>query len=221
VWSERFGVRIFEGYGATETAPALTMNTPMFNKPGTVGRFLPGVEWRVEPVPRIDRGGRLWVRGGNIMLGYYLSDRPGELQPPPEGWYDTGDIVEVDAEGFVHILGRAKRFAKVAGEMVSLTAVEELASSVWPKALCAAVVRSHPQKGEEIVLVTEQPEAKRSELLAGARERGVPELFVPRAIVFQKKLPVLGSGKPDYVTLEKEIRAQPAAMPEAQAATSG
>ena len=106
------------------------------------------------------------------------------------------------------ILGRAKRFAKVAGEMVSLTAVEELASAVWPKALHAAVSRSHPQKGEEIVLITEQPDAKRPELLAAARERGVPELYVPRSVVMKKRLPVLGSGKPDYVTLEQEIRAQ-------------
>ena len=212
LYMEKFGVRIFEGYGATETAPALTMNTPMFNQPGSVGRFLPGIAWRTEPVPGIDRGGRLWVRGANIMLGYYLSDQPGVLQPPDEGWYDTGDVVEVDADGFVKILGRAKRFAKIAGEMVSLTAVEELASAVWPKALHAAVSRSHAQKGEEIILVTEQPEAGRAELLAAARERGIPELCVPRLVVPRKRIPVLGSGKPDYVTLEQELRA-PAPAP--------
>jgi acyl-[acyl-carrier-protein]-phospholipid O-acyltransferase/long-chain-fatty-acid--[acyl-carrier-protein] ligase len=206
LFSERYGVRIFEGYGSTECAPALTTNTPMFNRPGTVGRFFPGITWRVDPVPGIERGGRLWVRGDNIMLGYFLSDRPGELQPPPDGWYDTGDVVDVDDEGFVKILGRAKRFAKIAGEMVSLTAVEELAAAVWPQSLHAAVSRSHPQKGEEIVLLTEQPDAQRSALLAGARERGVAELAVPRTIISKKKLPVLGSGKPDYVTLEAEVR---------------
>lgn len=207
-YMEKFGVRIFEGYGATETAPALTMNTPMFNQPGSVGRFLPGIEWRLEPVAGIEAGGRLWVRGANVMLGYFMADRPGELQPPDDGWYDTGDVVAVDDEGFVKILGRAKRFAKVAGEMVSLTAVEELASAVWTKALHAAVSRSHAQKGEEIVLVTEQPDATRAELLAAARARGVPELSVPRTVVVKKRLPVLGSGKPDYVSLEQEIRAQ-------------
>jgi acyl-[acyl-carrier-protein]-phospholipid O-acyltransferase/long-chain-fatty-acid--[acyl-carrier-protein] ligase len=212
VWADRFGVRIFEGYGATETAPALTMNTPMHNKPGTVGRFLPGIEWRLESVPGIDRGGRLFVRGGNIMRGYYLHETPGVLQPPADGWYDTGDIVEVDAEGYVAILGRAKRFAKIGGEMVSLTAVEELASATWPQALHAAVVRPHPQKGEEIVLVTEHPDPKRADLLAVARERGIPELTLPRALVFRKKLPVLGSGKPDYVTLEEEVRASPSGI---------
>jgi acyl-[acyl-carrier-protein]-phospholipid O-acyltransferase/long-chain-fatty-acid--[acyl-carrier-protein] ligase len=207
-WMERFGVRIFEGYGATETAPALTLNTPMFNKAGTVGQFLPAIEWRTEAVPGVESGGRLFVRGGNIMLGYYMNDRPGELQPPPEGWYDTGDIVAVDNEGFVSILGRAKRFAKIAGEMVSLTAVEELASAVWPDHLHAAVTRTHEQKGEEIVLVSENPNAARPEILSGARERGFPELAVPRMIVHKKKLPVLGSGKPDYVTLEADVRAE-------------
>ncbi len=208
LWAERFGVRIFEGYGSTETAPALTMNTPMFNRPGTVGRFLPGIEWRLEPVPGIERGGRLHVRGPNVMLGYMLADRPGELQPPADGWYDTGDVVEVDDEGYVKILGRAKRFAKIAGEMVSLTAVEELASAAWPAALHAAITRPHPQKGEEIVLITEQPEPARQALLAAARERGAPELIVPRVLVHRKRIPVLGSGKPDYVTLEAELRAQ-------------
>ncbi len=212
-YMEKFGVRIFEGYGATETAPALTMNTPMFNQPGSVGRFLPGIAWRLEPVAGIEQGGRLWVRGANVMLGYLLSDRPGELQPPEDGWYDTGDVVEVDAEGFVRIIGRARRFAKVAGEMVSLTAVEELASSVWPRALHAAVSRSHPQKGEEIVLVTEQPEATRADLLAAARERGATELSVPRVILVRKRLPVLGSGKPDYVALENEVRGATAGHP--------
>ncbi len=209
-WAQKFGVRVFEGYGATETAPGITINTPMFNKPGTVGRFLPGMSWRLEPVPGIERGGRLWVSGGNIMLGYLLAENPGVLQPPPDGWYDTGDVVDVDEEGFVSILGRAKRFAKIAGEMVSLTAVEELAAAVWPKALHAAIARPHPQKGEEIVLVTEQPDATRAALVAGARERGLPELSVPRLVVHWPRLPVLGSGKQDYVTLEAELRKDPA-----------
>jgi acyl-[acyl-carrier-protein]-phospholipid O-acyltransferase/long-chain-fatty-acid--[acyl-carrier-protein] ligase len=205
-WASKFGVRVFEGYGATETAPALTMNTPMFAKPGTAGRFLPGIQWRIEPVPGIERGGRLHVRGANVMLGYFLAGQPGQLQPPPDGWYDTGDIVEVDDEGFVTILGRARRFAKVAGEMVSLAAVEDLASAVWPAALHAAVARPHPLKGEEIVLVTEQADAARGALLAAARQRGASELTVPRTIVVRKRLPVLGSGKPDYVALEEELR---------------
>lgn len=205
-WSEVFGVRVLEGYGSTECSPAICMNTAMFNQAGTVGRFLPGIEYKLETVPGIEQGGKLWVRGPNIMMGYYLPEEPGKLVPPPEGWYDTGDIVEVTTEGFVKILGRMKRFAKVAGEMVSLTAVEELASAVWPGVLSAALSVPHPKKGEDIVLVTEKVEPRREDLLAYASKNGIPELFVPRTII-QSAIPVLGTGKPDYVTLQASYAA--------------
>ena len=132
VYMEKFGLRILEGYGVTETSPVLAVNTPMFNRNGTVGRLMPAVEHKLEPVPGIADGGRLHVRGPNIMAGYYRVDNPGELEPPPGGWHDTGDIVSVDSDGFVAIKGRAKRFAKIAGELVSLAAVEQLAADLWP-----------------------------------------------------------------------------------------
>jgi acyl-[acyl-carrier-protein]-phospholipid O-acyltransferase/long-chain-fatty-acid--[acyl-carrier-protein] ligase len=205
-YSEQFGARILEAYGATEASPAICINTPMLNRSGTVGLFIPRLEWRLEPVPGIERGGRLWIRGPNVMLGYLLVENPGVLQPLPGGWYDTGDIVDVDGDGFVTILGRAKRFAKIGGEMVSLTAVEDLASATWPEALHAALSRDHPQKGEEILLITSQPDPQRAELLAKARATGVNELCIPRIVIYRENVPVLGSGKPDYVTLEKEMR---------------
>jgi len=204
VYSEQFGARIFEAYGATESSPAICLNTPMHNRHGTVGLFLPGMEWRLETVPGIERGGRLWVRGPNVMLGYLFADDPGVLAPLPGGWYDTGDIVDVDDDGFVTILGRAKRFAKIAGEMVSLAAVEELASETWPESLHAALSRPHPQKGEEIMLITDWKNPQRADIVAKARELGVSELHIPRVIV-ERPVPVLGSGKPDYMTLEKEL----------------
>src|SRR5437588_10149334 len=111
-YMEKFGLRILEGYGVTETAPALALNTPMFNKFGTVGRLLPGMEARLEKVEGVEEGGRLFVRGPNVMLGYLKADRPGGLETPPEGWPDTGDIVTIDRDGFIAIKGRAKRFAK-------------------------------------------------------------------------------------------------------------
>ena len=203
-YSEQFGARILEAYGATEASPAICVNTPMLNRSGTVGLFVPGLEWRLEPVPGIERGGRLWIRGPNVMLGYVLVENPGVLQPLPAGWYDTGDIVDVDDDGFVTILGRAKRFAKIGGERVSLAVVEDLASAAWPEALHAALFREHPQKGEEIVLVTDQPNPRRAELVAKARELGMNEISVPR-VVLGRPVPVLGSGKPDYVTLQKDL----------------
>ena len=205
IYSEQFGARILEAYGATEASPAICLNTPMHNRHGTVGQFLPGMEWRLETVPGIERGGRLWVRGPNVMLGYLFAENPGALAPLPGGWYDTGDIVDVDDDGFVTILGRAKRFAKIAGEMVSLAAVEELASETWPETQQAAFSRPHPQKGEEIILITDCKNPQRADIVAKARELGVSELHIPR-VIMERPVPVLGSGKPDYVTLEKELR---------------
>lgn len=199
IWAETFGLRILEGYGATETSPVLATNTPMHFKPGTVGRLVDGVEHRLEPVPGIERGGRLVVRGPNVMLGYLKADRPGELQPPINDEYDTGDIVDVDAQGFVTILGRAKRFAKIGGEMVSLTAVEALASDLWPGVAHAVVSLPDPRKGEQLVLVTAHGAATPAALLAHARSRGMAEIGVPKMVRVVEVVPVLGTGKTDYV----------------------
>ncbi|MET0245145.1 MAG: acyl-[ACP]--phospholipid O-acyltransferase [Sphingomonas sp.] len=200
-WNEKFGLRIFEGYGATEAAPVIAVNTPMHYKAGSVGRLLPGIEARLDPVPGIDEGGKLSIRGPNIMAGYMKADRPGEIQPPERGWHDSGDIVTIDADGFVTIRGRAKRFAKIGGEMVSLPAVEGYAGAVWPEAEHAVVTRADPRKGEQLVLFTTRPDPKLAELQAWARANGVAELAVPRDIRPVAALPVLGTGKIDYVTL--------------------
>ncbi|MBL8699909.1 MAG: acyl-[ACP]--phospholipid O-acyltransferase [Alphaproteobacteria bacterium] len=203
VWFEKFGIRILEGYGATETSPALAVNTPMHFKAGTVGRLLPGIEHRLDAIEGIAEGGRLVVRGPNVMLGYLRAERPGVLEPPEGGWYDTGDIVALDSQGFVTIKGRAKRFAKIAGEMVPLGAVEDFVAKTWPGVGHAVVTIPDPKRGEQLVLVTEQPEATRAALIAAAQAGGLPELFVPRAIVPVAKLPLLGTGKIDYVTARR------------------
>ena len=199
LWAEKFGLRILEGYGVTETAPALALNTPMFNKFGTVGRLLPGIEARLEPVPGVEEGGRLYVRGPNVMLGYLKTDKPGILVPPEGGWHDTGDIVAIDRDGFVTIKGRAKRFAKIGGEMISLAAVETLASELWPDVQSAVVTEPDPRRGERLVLVTEKEGATRAAFQAYAKERGASDLTVPAEVVIVDKLPLLGSGKADLV----------------------
>jgi acyl-[acyl-carrier-protein]-phospholipid O-acyltransferase / long-chain-fatty-acid--[acyl-carrier-protein] ligase len=200
VWFEKFGIRILEGYGATETAPVLAVNTPMHFKAGTVGRFLPGIQHRLERVEGIEAGGRLFVRGPNVMLGYLRAERPGVLEPPADGWYDTGDIVDLNSEGFVTIKGRAKRFAKVAGEMVPLGAVEDFIAKVWPASTHAVVTVPDAKRGEQLVLLTDYGEANRAALASAAREAGLPEIFVPRSIAHVPSVPILGTGKVDYVS---------------------
>ncbi|HEX8388309.1 MAG TPA: acyl-[ACP]--phospholipid O-acyltransferase [Sphingomonas sp.] len=200
-YAQKFGLRILEGYGATEAAPVVAVNTPMHFQAGSVGRLMPGVEARLEEVPGIDEGGRLSIRGPNIMAGYLKSDAPGVLQPPQDGWHDTGDIVTIDTAGFVTIRGRAKRFAKIGGEMVSLPAVEGYAARAWPGHEHAVVTRPDPRKGEQLVLFTTKSDATARELQAWGRANGVTELMLPRDIRPVDALPVLGTGKLDYVTM--------------------
>jgi acyl-[acyl-carrier-protein]-phospholipid O-acyltransferase/long-chain-fatty-acid--[acyl-carrier-protein] ligase len=206
VYLEKFGLRILEGYGVTETAPALAFNTPMFNKFGSVGRLFPGLETRLDKVEGVDEGGRLVVRGPNVMLGYLKADRPGVLEPPPGGWHDTGDIVSIDSQGFVTIKGRAKRFAKVGGEMISLAAVEALAGDLWPQHLSAVVAVPDARKGERLILVTQKKDATRSEFLAYARAQHAADLMTPSEVMIFDKLPLLGSGKVDMMSLNKIVK---------------
>lgn len=211
VFMERYGIRILEGYGVTETAPVLAMNTPMASRPGTVGRLSPLMESRLDPVPGIEDGGRLSVRGPNVMLGYLRSENPGVLEPLAEGWHDTGDIVAIDSAGFITIKGRAKRFAKIAGEMVSLSAVESIATALWPQAASVAVSIPDQREGERIVLLTTEKNAERSAMQAQAKTIGASELTVPATIMVVDKVPLLGTGKTDYVTATTMAREQASA----------
>lgn len=203
VYNEKFGIRILEGYGTTECAPVVSANTPMANRNGTVGQFFPGIEYKLVPVAGIEKGGQLHVKGDNIMQGYYLYDQPGKLIPPADGWYDTGDIVEVDQEGFIHIKGRVKRFAKVAGEMVSLELVEKIANTAAPDYQHAATTQSNANRGESIVLFTTDAALKREDLQVVAKNLGAPEIAIARKIIVVETIPLLGTGKTDYVTLKQ------------------
>jgi acyl-[acyl-carrier-protein]-phospholipid O-acyltransferase/long-chain-fatty-acid--[acyl-carrier-protein] ligase len=208
---EKFGLRILEGYGVTETAPVLALNTPMFNKFGTVGRILPGMEARLDKVEGVDEGGRLFVRGPNVMLGYLKVENPGVLEPPAEGWHDTGDIVTIDEQGFIAIRGRAKRFAKVAGEMISLAAVEMLAGELWPDVPSAVVAVPDLRRGERLILATQKKNASRSEFQAFAKARHASDLMIPSEVWEVEKLPMLGSGKVDNISLAQFVHERLAA----------
>lgn len=211
MWGDKFGVRVFEGYGATETSPALSTNTAMDNRKGTVGRLLPGIEYSLEAVEGVSEGGRLSVKGPNVMLGYLLNENVNDgfnhiVSPYTElgqGWYDTGDIVNIDNDGFVTILGRVKRFAKIAGEMISLAAVEDFLSKTWPSRNHAVTAIPDSRKGEQLVLVTEEPEITRKILLEHSKGLGLSDLSIPRKIQYIKKLPLLGTGKPDFTAINK------------------
>lgn len=194
---EPYGTVILEGYGCTECSPVLAVNTPLATREGSVGRLLPGIEARLDPVEGITEGGRLLVRGPNVMAGYLSAGEPGRIVPPEGGWHDTGDIVVIE-DGFVTIRGRAKRFAKLGGEMVSLAAVETMIAKVWPDQNHVVVALPDARKGEQLVLVTEKPDAERDALLEAAQAQGFPELWVPRAILVTGTIPVLGNGKIDY-----------------------
>jgi acyl-[acyl-carrier-protein]-phospholipid O-acyltransferase/long-chain-fatty-acid--[acyl-carrier-protein] ligase len=178
----------------------------MFNRFGTVGRILPGMEVRLESVPGIADGGRLFVRGPNVMLGYLRTENPGVLERPPQGWHDTGDIVAIDSDGFVAIKGRAKRFAKIGGEMISLAAIEALAAELWPDALSGCATVPDARKGERIILVTTQRDANRAAFADFAKARGGTELMTPAEVLVVEKLPLLGSGKIDAVALSQLVR---------------
>lgn len=205
LWAEKFQKPIYEGYGATETAPVLAVNTPKACRFGTVGEFLPGIEYKLVPVPGIEEGGALHVKGPNVMSGYYRFENPGVLEPTRSdegyGWYATGDVVKVE-DGFVSIVDRVKRFAKIGGEMVSLSVVEKIAERA-AGGMHAVTTAADVAKGEALVLFTTNPDLKREALSAAAKDMGASELAVPRKIVVVDALPLLGTGKTDYVALKK------------------
>ncbi|HEX3483959.1 MAG TPA: AMP-binding protein [Micropepsaceae bacterium] len=201
----KYNVELLEGYGVTEAAPVISANQPGANRPGTVGHLVAEMESRIDPVEGIPEGGRLFVKGPNIMLGYLRPDRPGEIAPPDGGWHDTGDVVSMDADGYIAIRGRLKRFAKIGGETVSLAVVENCASALWPDHAHAAIAVPDGRKGESVVLVTTNPDARRDDLLVWARNHGVPELAVPRRVMAVSDIPVLGTGKTDYVSVTKTV----------------
>jgi acyl-[acyl-carrier-protein]-phospholipid O-acyltransferase/long-chain-fatty-acid--[acyl-carrier-protein] ligase len=209
----KYGITLLEGYGVTEASPVVAANQVEANHPGTVGRLMAGMETRLEPVEGISGAGRLLLKGPNIMLGYIRAEAPGHIVPPQDGWYDTGDVVSIDDEGFIAIRGRVKRFAKIGGEMVSLAAVESLAAQLWPDVPSAVATAPDPRKGERLVLVTQRKDATRADFQAFAKSKGAADLMIPAEVVVVDKVPVLGTGKIDMVGVAKFVKERAASAP--------
>ncbi len=219
VWSQKYGVRILEGYGATECAPCVSVNTPLEPRYGSVGRLLPGMDYELEPVEGVEDGQQLFVHGPNVMKGYLNAEANAKFQALG-GWYDTGDVVSVDAEGYLHICGRMKRFAKVSGEMVSLSAVEDALAGAFPqyglRCQVAIVTRPDENKGEALIAVTNEPKLTLDEIRDAIKAKGLMNLSVPREIKAVKEIPKLGTGKVNHRELQAlmESPSNPPAPPE-------
>ena len=205
-WFNRFGIRITEGYGVTECAPVVANNYYAHYKPGSVGLLCSGLEYRLEHVDGVHEGGRLWLKGDSVMLGYLRVTNPGVIEPLPDGWYDTGDIVKFDEDGFITILGRAKRFAKIGGEMISLAAVEEVLSECWPDDKHAVMMLHGGPKGETLALVTTRPGLKREEVRTKLGEVGMAEIAIPKRVLVMDDMPLLSTGKVAYPALEEKLK---------------
>lgn len=209
MWMERLGIRVLEAYGSTECSPVITANNRIFNRFGSIGKLLPAIKYKIEPVEGIEKGGELVVKGPNVMLGYIMPENPGVLVPLEDGWYHTGDVVEIDEIGFVYIKDRIKRFAKIGGEMVSLNAVQEMVCRAYEwmggEFQYGVVSIPHESKGEQIVLATNNHQVEQEVLHSYIKNNGMSELYLPRVIIHRDSLPVFATGKADNVTLKKEI----------------
>ncbi|SFR56430.1 AMP-binding protein [Thiomicrospira sp. ALE5] len=209
IYAQKFGKTILEGYGVTEASPVVAVNTPQARQDGSVGRLLPGLVCRLEPVEGLAEGGRLWIKGPNVMLGYWFETAPGELVAPPDGWYDTGDLARIDQQGFIWLLGRAKRFAKIAGEMVSLVAIEQALTPLLAEDKLVVAVRvSDAKKGEKVVLVSSDAHLSLGQVQQALAQAGINELAWPKMIYWREQIPLLGSGKIAYQILDQWVAEQ-------------
>jgi len=208
-WAERFGRRIFEGYGAAEASPLISTNTPMDDRPGTLGRLMPGIEHRLLPVGKEGVAGRLAIRGPNVMLGYFVADRPGEIQPPVceagPGWFDTGETVTVDGEDYLRRAGEQPRRARVNGEWISLGEIEAQAERIWPDGSHHALALPDFRLGECVVLVTTSRNANLQEYRERSDAAGSKAGRDPVHLVLLDSLPRDAGGVVDEAAIYQQV----------------
>jgi acyl-[acyl-carrier-protein]-phospholipid O-acyltransferase/long-chain-fatty-acid--[acyl-carrier-protein] ligase len=213
LYARKFGLRVFEGYGVTEGAPILAVNTHMRYRFGSVGHIIPQLEWKLEPVEGLSRGGRFLIKGPNVMMGYLKTDNSGEVEPIGTNWYTTGDIVEVDDDGYLWIVGRHRRFAKISGEMISLAAIEEVAARVWPESPMAVLSMPDPSKGERLVLVHRENGIDLALLRKALIKDGFTELSCPKSAVSVPEIPLTPLGKVNVIALAEMVSNLPSPAP--------
>ena len=208
-WKEKHGVTLLEGYGATETSPVISVNSPEMNRPGSTGKLIPGVQVKIENFETGDdcpvgQTGKIMVKGDLVMKGYY--DDP-ELTDDAifEGWYNTGDMGFFDSEGYLWHAGRFKRFVKIGGEMVSLVKVENTLEKFLPVGVNCCVVEVHDEKKGASIVATVSIEVNKTEIL---RKMGaeLPNIALPRQFIVIKDLPMMGTGKIDFRSVAKIVQ---------------
>lgn len=198
---ERHGITLYEGYGATETSPVISANTPEQNRPGSVGKVLPGIMIRIENYEtgrecRIGEVGRILVKGDSVMKGY-LDDFEETSMRIRHGWYDTGDMGYLDKDGFLWHKGRLRRFVKIGGEMISLVKVEDVLQETLPEDVsCSVVEIPDALKGVKIVAAVTRKVDERK--IVKTMSALLPNIALPKQFVVIEELPRMGSGKVDF-----------------------
>ena len=206
---EKHNISLLEGYGATETSPAISVNTRSANKPGSVGRPIQGVEVRLENYEtgdacRVGEIGKILVKGANVMKGYFDDFEETTLHIR-HGWYDTGDMGYMDEDGFLWHVGRLKRFLKIGGEMVSLVKVEDVLEKLLPPDVSCCVVEVPDQlKGAKIVAAVTQKLDEKTILRQMAQQ--LPTIALPKQFVVIEDLPKMASGKIDFRKITDLVR---------------
>jgi acyl-[acyl-carrier-protein]-phospholipid O-acyltransferase/long-chain-fatty-acid--[acyl-carrier-protein] ligase len=210
-FKQKHNITVYEGYGATECSPVISTNTPEFNRPGSVGKPIPGLQVRIENYETgeecpIGEDGRILVKGDSVMKGYFNDFEQTSLHIR-RGWYDTGDMGNIDIDGYLWHVGRLKRFVKIGGEMVSLVKIEDVLEKFLPEdTYCCVVETPDSIKGARIVAVTTAQLDEKAILKQMAEH--LPQIALPKIFLVWETLPKMGSGKIDFRKISEMAREQ-------------
>jgi acyl-[acyl-carrier-protein]-phospholipid O-acyltransferase/long-chain-fatty-acid--[acyl-carrier-protein] ligase len=206
---DKHGITLYEGYGTTETSPVISANRPGADRPGSIGKAIPGVSVRIEDYETGEdcpacKTGKILVKGDLVMKGYFEDLEETSIRMR-KGWYDTGDMGYIDEDGYIWHAGRLRRFAKIGGEMISLVKVETIIEKLLPEEVqCCVVEIPDPVKGALIaVAVTSKIDEKN---IMKAMGKKLPNIALPRYFLVFKDMPVLGSGKIDFRAVTEMVR---------------